>query len=161
MGASTNEITGKLLKAAEQLGGVCEGLDGRNHYVVRFANGERARIAATPSAYSTYRNTLTDLQKISGRRLPKVQRNRSRKSFARSNSRPTAAERERSAEVGELLADLHAEAEQLQTEWDVLTANPSRDGVQRARDILAAWADMNERRAELYQPPLPPLGGVA
>lgn len=65
--------------ATTQLGFTFEGYDGNGHVVLSLPDGRRTSIPATPSEYRSTRNQLASLERMSGRKLPRVKAGRSRK----------------------------------------------------------------------------------
>jgi hypothetical protein len=130
-------MTGDLrsfLKDAERLGFIPIGHDGRGH--IRLENrdtGQRYSTGSTPGDHRSRRNALADLERLSGRRLPRVNaghhRHRRQAQLCTELS-PTEAERSREID------DLAAEADVLCSRFAELVATPSRAAAAEARLVL-------------------------
>ena len=67
-----NGNTREFLDAAGKLGWSYAGIDGRGHIRLHHqASGQSYSASLTPSEYRSRRNTLADLERLSGRKLPR------------------------------------------------------------------------------------------
>lgn len=124
-----------LVNRVEAIGWKCGGYDGRGHVVLIHDNGERANIPATPSDYRSLLNVQLMLERIGGRKLPRVKRGRSRKNFAAPKVDPAIeAARRRHAqtydEKCERIAQAEAEAKRAEA-----AAQRAADDDRRRREI--------------------------
>lgn len=109
-----NAAARETVRAAKQLGFTYEGIDGRGHHALRHENGTPYRFPASGSDYRGPKNTLADLERIAGRKLPRPGRRRksrkpiggsgfsielaARESRNRQRARDAAAARDRAAQ---------------------------------------------------------------
>lgn len=84
----------RLLEIADQLGFTYLGKDGQGHHSLVHENGTRYAIAATPSDYRGVKNTIADLERISGQKIDRPNARRSRKGDQSSGFSMAKAKRE-------------------------------------------------------------------
>ena len=61
----------ELVDKAEMLGFKLDGVDGNGHYRLVCENGETVRIPCTPSEWPSAANSLAEMERKSGRKLPR------------------------------------------------------------------------------------------
>jgi|GEM_PF-3307738 len=111
----------EFLKDAEQLGFMFAGYNGKNHVQLQHINGYRYAAPLTPSDWRSRRNTIADLQRISGRKLPRQNAGKHRhRRQAQLNTTLSPAERQAS----DLIAELVDEADTIAQRIDQLRAEP-------------------------------------
>lgn len=94
-----NSISKKILRAAEQLGFELTGEQtGSGHLVLTHPNGARCIIPATPSDWRGARNAIATLERMAGKKLPRVNHHRGRKSAKVVDPQVEAARRRHAAE---------------------------------------------------------------
>lgn len=125
-----------MRQIAEALGFTFDGFDGNGHQRFRHPNGAVASIPATPSEYRGLRNVQLLLERLAGRKLPRVNKRRSHKAVRPSGFSIEAAQREQRQRDG-----LHGK------DVDTLTS-------ERA-DLIARCHRLAQRRGELRA--IPPL----
>lgn len=132
-------------------------LDGRGHHVLRHESGREWSIPATPSDHRSFRNTLADLERIAGRKLPRVKRSGMARRERRQRDRERAAEAERAAReeyAGRVrAAELRTEADEIFAACEKAQAavreNPENPGARRYYDKLRAQlADLHRQMGE-------------
>lgn len=69
----------EIIELAAQLDFTFVGYDGNGHIELKHKSGARATVASTPSDYRSRRNELATLERIAGRKLPRVRHRRSHK----------------------------------------------------------------------------------
>lgn len=147
-----------ILKDAKKLGWTMVGYDGNGH--PRLYNAEVNRYYSaplTPSDWRARRNCLADLERLSGRKLPRA------KSGKYHHHRVTQlvieqsnAEMQTAAEVDVLVAT----ADSLRRRFDELSSMPvSRDVATEARDVLDEYQCIRRRLAAGYRD-IGPINGV-
>lgn len=98
-GPVVNSQAREVVDLSALLGFTFEGYDGSGHVVLSLPDGRRTSIPATPSEYRGRRNTIAALERMSGRKLPRANHRRSRKSFAVKADPEVEASRRRHAET--------------------------------------------------------------
>lgn len=144
----TSENVRRLLNAAESLGGTYEGKDGRGHHVIDFG-GQRYSVACSPSEWRGLRNAISDMERITGRKVPRQKSGRyshgNRGSGFRLPAAPSAFADEKDTlhtRAGEIIAELRT----------VRSAGRSNDD--RALELIREYESISDRLTELHQPPL-------
>lgn len=103
-----NRDVRELVQKAEQLGFRYAGVAPGGHIALVHENGQTYYTAASPSDYRGQKNAIAELERIAGRKLPRVNHRRSRKSTdtvdqqveaARRRAQAKAIERERAREA--------------------------------------------------------------
>lgn len=142
-----------LLAMAEALGFTYEGLDGSGHMRFLHSNGKVTSLPSTPSEYRGMRNCQLLLERVAGRKLPRVNKRRSHKAFKPSGFSIDVAHADQQRWHGVHGADVEA----LWKERDALVAR-CRDLAQhrhRLRGIpplLNRIAAIEQRLVDLHQP---------
>lgn len=138
-----------ILKDAGQLGFAFDGFDGNGHIRLRHEQvGARYSMAATPGDVRSYRNALSAMERLSGRRLPRANAGKYRyRRQPRLSTELSPAEVERSREVD----DLVAEADLLQCRFAELVAAPSRAAAAEARSVLARHEHLRRLLAQCHR----------
>lgn len=129
-----NSQAREIVALAEQLGFTFDGYDGSGHVILSLPDGQRTSIPATLSEYRGRRNAVAALERLSGRKLPRANHRRSRRSFADKPDPAIEASRRRHAESFQVKADERDAAKQEEQQRRVraeLTAEAER----RRRDI--------------------------
>ena len=134
-----------FLKAAGQLGFTPIGRDGSGHIRLENETGQRYSAVSTPSDHRSRRNDLADLERLSGRRLPRQKSGEFRhhrqpvSSFEKSPTELLAG-----AEINELLA----EAEELRIRFHQLPH--TRGAVTEARGLVERYEAIRDQLAHQY-----------
>lgn len=136
-------MTGYLrdfLKDAEKLGFTFDGYDGRGHIrLINHATGVHYPMAATPSDWRSRRNAISDLERLSGRKLARPNAGKHRHvKVTPLDPHMSATEMSVCAEIRTLLG----QAETLRKRFAALTDNPCRDHVSEARKTLARYEEL-------------------
>lgn len=141
MNADTREFIG----SAERLGWTYVGLDGRGH--PRFHNditGESYSAPSTPSDWRSMRNCLADLERLSGRKLPRPNAGHFRQRAVEYplEFRKSITERQR----GEVLEDLVTEADSLYGRFHELAGAEVKDYpvITEARKIMRRYEHIRQ-----------------
>lgn len=74
-----NSLLKEIITKAETIGWTYEGTNARGHSVLVHKSGARYTTASTPSDRRGVLNTLSDLERIGGQKLEKINHRRSRK----------------------------------------------------------------------------------
>jgi hypothetical protein len=123
----------EFLTQAKRLGFTLDGHTGSGHHRLQNADGAVVVIPSTPSDWRSCRNSLAQLERLAGERLPRANAGKyrhHRQSQLDVHRSPT--EIEKSGEVD----DLVAEADALQQRFAELVATPSRAAAAEARSVL-------------------------
>jgi hypothetical protein len=142
----------QFLNAAEQLGFEFVGYDGNNHLRLRNnETGDSYSTALTPSEYRSRRNALADLERISGRKLPRANAGhyRGQRRRAMMDTERSKAERQRGHEVEKLVT----EAEELHQRFHQLAEVAVKDYavITEARKVLLRYEDIRLILAESHR----------
>lgn len=126
----------EMVEVAQRLGFTLTGTDGRGHLALVHTNGETVHIPSTPSEYRGRKNTIAQLERVSGQRLPRANHRRSHKKVQGSGFDPSAAALECAAwhakhdadteELWERRARLVAECQDLAQDRGLLKHIPKR-----------------------------------
>ena len=139
----------ELLKDAKQLGFAFDGFDGHGHIRLRHQQtGVRYSVPATPGDRRGFKNSLSDLERLAGQRLPRPNNGHYR--HHRQNQLDTTlspSEQQKSGEVD----DLVAQAELLRRRFAELTAAPSRAAAIEARRILPEYEQLRRLLAQRHR----------
>lgn len=110
--------------------------------------------SATPSDWRSYRNALSQMERLSGRKLPKSRSGHfSHKRVSQSDFRRSDLEQQRCDEADELLS----EADTLRDEFACLAGEPiSRSAAQRCRQIVRRYSEIEKRLSAVYRT-IPPI----
>jgi hypothetical protein len=138
-----------ILKDAERLGFAFDGFDGDGHIRLRHQQaGIRYSLAATPGDVRSYRNALSAMERLSGRRLPRPNNGHYRhRRQPRLSTELSPTEAEKSREVD----DLVAEADALRRRFAELMAAPSRAAAVEARSVLARHEHLRRLLAQCHR----------
>jgi len=124
----------EFLAQAARLGFTFDGLTGSGHPRLRNAVGDSIVIPSTPSDWRSRLNSLAQLERFSGRRLPRANAGKYRyRRQPRLSTELSAAEVVKSHQVDALVA----EADALRQRFTELVATPSRAAAAEARSVLA------------------------
>ena len=88
-----NSQSREVVALAERLGFTFDGYDGSGHLVLSLPDGTRTSIPATPGEYRGRKNAIATLERLSGRKLPRANHRRSRKTFAEDTAEVEASRR--------------------------------------------------------------------
>lgn len=140
-----------ILADAEKLGFEFVEYTGSGHIKIRHSvTGEHAVIPSTPSSWRSHANTIAQLERLSGHRLPRQKSGsfRHRPSQPRLQLRQSTSERAASEQVQSLLD----EAEQLRCEFTIITRQaPSRSVAEQARPVVVQFEKVRKRLADLHR----------
>ena len=131
----------EIIDKAELLGFRVDHIDGNNHYaLVCDRTGEWVRVACTPSEYRATANVLADMERKSGRKLPRQRTGRaSHKSMPRTVFVKSSAERS----ISERMDRIEAQAEQLRVRFmECAAGDRSRCDAKRARKCLDEFTSL-------------------
>lgn len=108
-----HKVVRQLADQAALIGWSCDGrLDGRGHYTFTHEDGHRYPVPCSPSEYRSMKNALADLERISGRRVPRAgKRRKSHKAAHGSGFDIAAAKRETASWRREQQRQARADAE--------------------------------------------------
>lgn len=73
-----NSQAREVVAIAESLGFTFDGYDGSGHVVLSLPDGQRISIPATPSEYRGRKNAIAQLERMSGRKIPRPNHRRGR-----------------------------------------------------------------------------------
>jgi hypothetical protein len=151
----SNELS-RFLTNVRALGYVVDGNDGNGHIRLRSEQtGDYYWASRTPSDYRARRNEIAELERLSGRKLPRQRAGKYRcRRQEVSDFEKTPAERTAAAEIDELVA----EAEELRLQFAEL--RHTRDGIAEDRRIIERFEDIRDRLAHQYYRIIPSLGAV-
>lgn len=121
----------EIVVIAKALGFRFDGYDGSGHVVLSLPDGRRTSIPATPSEYRGRKNSILTLERMCGRKLPRPNHRRSRKTFDQADPEVEASRR-RYAATQEALNEERALAREAEE--------------QRIRSAQKAAADDRHRR---------------
>lgn len=105
-------------------------------------NGKRLTASSTPSSFSSWKQTRKDMERISGRQLP-----RDNKAGKRTFKRVERMDLNRSQleiQSAEVIDRLVGRADNIRTEFRRLALSPNSRNAQRARDLLEEFTDIRE-----------------
>ncbi len=124
-----------IIKDAKQLGFAFDGFDGDGHIRLRNEQaGVRYSVPATPGDVRSYRNALSAMERLAGKRLPRPNNGHYRhRRQTRLDTGLSPAEVEKSGEIDALIA----EADAMRRRFAELVAAPSRAAAAEARLVLA------------------------
>lgn len=142
-------------RKAAQLGFIFCGYTGTNH--PKYYNSDAdatVTTALTPSDYRGQKNALSDMERLSGRKLPRDKAGHHRWVKVESlNTSLSPTERQCLQRVDELLD----ESEFLQDQWHILIAGPaSRTAAAEARDVMERYEQVRRELESLHRI-IPPL----
>lgn len=148
-----NEHTRRLYAIAEELGFTFERRNGNGHLVFHHPNGSSVTMPATPSDYRGLLNSQLQLERAAGRKLPRVNKRRSRKAVKPSGFSIAVATREAATWRGLYGADvdaLHAERAALIAKCERHAQR--RDQLRAIPPLLDRIAAIELRLVSLHQP---------
>lgn len=144
----------ELVDIAARLGFKYVGLDGGGHIELKHENGTHVTLAATPSEYRGRANAIALLERIAGRKLPRVRQRRSRKAQKPSGFSIDVACREHAS----WHVDNDSTIDQLITEREELIElcrqHAQRRGMLRAIPPLLDHVNAIEKRLRLMGQPV-------
>lgn len=142
---------------AELLGFTFDGLTGGSHPRYRHAESGRVVVAAfTPSDWRSERNSLADMERVSGRKLPRPNAAKYRhRRTSRTDLTLSGTERAAVEETDRLLA----QADLLRAEWDRQVANQDRTTAAAARQTLTDFEEVRRKLAALHRI-IPPITAI-
>lgn len=144
--------TREIVSAAEALGFRFKGYTGSGHCQVEHPNGV-VTFPSTASDWRAVRNITAELERVSGRKLPRVNSGRSRKAFRPSGFSIEAARKDAAAwGAREQVEELHAEHAAAVDEMTALIAQGDRAAAQQAKRVLTRIRDLEEQLAAMHQP---------
>lgn len=137
----------RLIDEAKKIGFEYAGQDGRNHIVL--VNGDlRYTTSFTTSDWRAHQNALRDMERMSGRKLPRQKTGKYRfKPSTPSSMRLSAEEIRDGAEVDNLLAN----AESMRQRFRELAKSANRREVQVARQLLEDFERVKEALADHHR----------
>jgi hypothetical protein len=137
-----------LLDQAGKLGFTPDGRDGRGHVRLRNADtGDLYSVAFSPSDRRSLRNSISHLERLSGRKLP---RDNSGKHQHRRQSQLDTTLSPAEQQASELVAALVAEAESVRRRIGQLAAVPTRDAIAEMPRAIAKYAHLRRRLAQRH-----------
>lgn len=143
-----------LIRKAETLGWVRDGFDGRGHPKLQHpVTGATYSVPSTPGDWRSTRNSIADLQRLSGRKLV---RQRAGKYRAVKVDHLELHKSSLEVSAGAAVDELVAEADQLRDEFAKLAADGSRAAGAAARKVVARYEQVREA-AERFHRVLPPI----
>lgn len=89
-----NAAARAVVDAAQRLGFVVDGYDGKGHIRLVHPNGSHYNVAATPSDHRNNRNAVAALERLAGTKLPRANHRRSHKRIERTGFALDVAARE-------------------------------------------------------------------
>lgn len=133
------------LKAnAKQLGFTYLGQNGKNHHQFVNADGVRVNASLSPSDRNAWKNTIRDMERISGMKLERHKMGKTHfKRQIRSDMHQSPEEMRVSLDVDNLLARASA----VRAEFQELCLTPNRTTVIRARRLLAEYEEFRQQLA--------------
>ena len=137
-----------LIEDAAKIGFKYVGRDGRNHAVLVTDTGLRYTTSFTTSDWRSYQNALRDMERLSGRKLPRQKTGKFR------FKRPTHLDVRLSpteARDTALIDDLLTRADSLRQSFRELVDTTSRRNVQAARQILDDFEDVRKALADHHR----------
>jgi hypothetical protein len=138
----------EMLDQAEKLGFTPVGRAGNGHVRLRNADtGDRYSAAFSPSDRRSLRNTIAQLERLSGRKLP---RDNSGKHRHRRQPQLDVTLSPAEQRASELVAALVAEAESVRRRIGHLAAEPTRDAVAEMRRAIAKFEHLRWRLAQRH-----------
>lgn len=144
----------EFCKKVEPLGFTFDGYHGSGH--PRFYCAEKdihVTTALTPSDWRAERNSLAEMERISGRKIHRDNAGHYRhRRHAESDFRTTGHEREVSRQCEELLA----ECDSMRNRFALLAAQNTRTAAEEAKRLVAKFNHHKERLAEMHRH-IPPL----
>lgn len=134
---------------AEQLGFKFQGYNGSGHpKFVHTATGTVLSTSLTPSDWRVERNTIAEMERISGRKLPRDNAaHYSYKRVQRSDFRKTKGEAEAAAEIERLLA----ETDSMRNRFRALTELNTRTSAEEARRLVTKFEFCREELAHRHR----------
>ena len=142
-------------RKAEMLGFKYVGLTGTSHPRYHNADVDAWVVAAlTPSDWRSQKNTLSQMERLSGRKLPRSNSGHFRNVRVKQLDTTLSAVEAHSVDR---IDTLLGQAEQLQQAWTELIAGPAnRTAAADARDILENYENVRRELAKLHRI-IPPL----
>jgi hypothetical protein len=139
----------ELLKDAAALGFEFVGYNGSNHLVFHNATtGQRCSTAFSPSDYRSRRNSIAQMERLSGRKLPRP--NNGKHKYRRQTQLDTTltpAEQRASERVAALLE----EAASVRRRIEYLAAEPTRDAAAETRRAITKYEHLRRRLEQLHR----------
>lgn len=144
---------------AEMLGFKFSGFSGKNHPIYYNADVDVTVIAPlTPSDYRSQANSLANMERLSGRKLPRGHSGRHSFKPVRQKLETRLSDTEKSAL--ERVNKLIAEAELLRSQWsDLINGAVDRSAAAQARDLLASYEEIRSELAAFHRT-IPPLSAA-
>jgi hypothetical protein len=137
-----------LLDQAGKLGFTPAGRDGNGHVRLRNADtGDLYSVAFSPSDRRSLRNSISHLERLSGRKLP---RDNSGKHRHRRQSQLDTTLSPAEQQASELVAAPVAEAESVRRRIGHLAAEPTRDHVAEMRRAITKFEHLRRRLAHMH-----------
>jgi hypothetical protein len=137
-----------LLDQAEKLGFTAVGRTGNGHVRLRNnAIGADYSAAFSPSDQRSLRNAIAQLERLSGRKLP---RDNSGKHRHRRQSQLDTTLSPAEQQASELVAALIAEAESVRRRIGQLAAEPTRDAIAEMRRAITKYEHLRRRLRQLH-----------
>lgn len=152
-----NRDAKNVVELAKRLGFTYEGYAGSGHVILNHPKAGKVIIAGTGSEPRGYANTIARLERLSGQKLPRIVKNRSRKPRQTSGFTMQRAVREQAAwqeTVGDLSKDLHARRDQLIGQCRSLARN--RGSLREIPPLLNQIAEL-ESRLRMHNIPVIPF----
>jgi hypothetical protein len=145
-----------FLGQAERLGFIPISRDGNGHIRLENRAGQRYSAVSTPSDHRSRRNDLSDLERLSGRRLPRQKSGKYRHRRERvTRFEKTPAELAAAVEVDELVT----EAEGLRIRFSRLPH--TRGAIAEAREVIERFEAIRDQLAYRYYRVIPSLDAVS
>lgn len=144
-----NGDTREFLNVVGKIGWNMVGFDGNNHIrLYHVATGQYYSAAFTPSEYRSRRNSLADLERLAGRKLPRPNAGRHR------HHRQSVTAMQRSREEQRRIVEIDAlvtEADELRQAWNEIAGSARPEDIPEARRILKRYQHIRELLATRYR----------
>jgi hypothetical protein len=136
-------------RRAAELGFAFDGITGGGH--PRYRHRETGAVyttGMTPSDVRARMNALADMEKIAGRKLPRKNAGKHRRSRVVSTSyTKTVSERVSSDRIERLLA----QADRIRREWNEAVADEGRESAAVARSLMHSYEDVRRQLESMYR----------
>ena len=133
----------KLIADGEKLGFTYMGQKVHGgHLQFLHENGKRLTASSTPSSYSSWKQTRKDMERISGRQLPRDNK-AGKRSFVKVE-RMDLRRSEQEIQSAEVIDRLVDRADIIRGEFRHLALSPNNRNAQRARDLLEEFTEIKD-----------------
>jgi len=150
----------ELIEKAALIGWTCDGKqDGAGHFVLAHESGTTFPVPATPSDWRGEKNAIANLERLSGRKLPRVSHRKSHKAVERTGFDPSRARRETESwhdQHDGQIEKAHQVLDAARVRLSALKAEPCRNTIQNeGASLIRQIVRAEQILADFNQPFIP------